>query len=416
MKRSMIASVLGAALLWLGALIQANAAVTYYGCVNNSTGAITIVSATTTCKTGFHKIQWAQTGPQGPVGPTGPKGATGATGPTGPKGATGATGPQGPTGATGATGSTGPQGPAGTLTLPFSGSAISSNPILQIFNFGSGDGEDISGGNAGDAAGAQGGTGVAGYGGSSAGDPNAFTTGGYGVAGYGGVAFGLDGGGEGGYFLGGTGGANNGGAGDGIFATGGYGPSAGLGGDGIFAEAGVNGTYGGYFFGDVTVIGNLSKSGGSFKVDHPLDPENKYLYHSFVESPDMMNIYNGNVVTDGSGLAVVTLPDWFESLNRDFRYQLTVIGQFAQAIVASEIANGRFAIRTDKSGVKVSWQVTGIRQDPWANAHRIPVEEEKAEKEKGHYLSPELYGHAGEPSIAKIRHPQPQELPRPKMH
>ncbi|MGB6676336.1 MAG: hypothetical protein WBE44_06580, partial [Terriglobales bacterium] len=93
-----------------------------------------------------------------------------------------------------------------------------------------------------------------------------------------------------------------------------------------------------WFNGNVDVDGNLSKAGGSFKIDHPLDPANKYLYHSFVESPDMMNIYNGNVITDAQGDAVVPLPDWFETLNRDFRYQLTVIGQFAQAIVASEIA------------------------------------------------------------------------------
>ncbi len=75
----------------------------------------------------------------------------------------------------------------------------------------------------------------------------------------------------------------------------------------------------------VAVVGTLSKGGGSFMIDHPLDPANKYLYHSFVESPDMMNIYNGNVTTDGDGLATVSLPDWFSSLNRDFRYQLTVI-------------------------------------------------------------------------------------------
>ena len=42
----------------------------------------------------------------------------------------------------------------------------------------------------------------------------------------------------------------------------------------------------------------LSKSIGTFKIDHPLDPANKYLSHSFVELPDMMNIYNGNVMTD----------------------------------------------------------------------------------------------------------------------
>jgi hypothetical protein len=92
------------------------------------------------------------------------------------------------------------------------------------------------------------------------------------------------------------------------------------------------------------VIGNLSKGGGSFKIDHPLDPANKYLYHSFVESPDMMNVYNGNVVLDANGEAVVVLPDWFEALNRDFRYQLTCIGGFAPVYIAEEIANNQFKI------------------------------------------------------------------------
>jgi hypothetical protein len=52
-----------------------------------------------------------------------------------------------------------------------------------------------------------------------------------------------------------------------------------------------SGGYAAFFDGDVDVDGNLSKAGGSFKIDHPLDPANKYLYHSFVESPDMMNVY-----------------------------------------------------------------------------------------------------------------------------
>ncbi len=88
-----------------------------------------------------------------------------------------------------------------------------------------------------------------------------------------------------------------------------------------------------------------------------------------------MNLYNGNVTTDAAGFAAVELPAWFEALNGDFRYQLTVIDQFAQAIVAGKIANGRFVIRTDKPDVEVSWQVTGIRQDPYAEQHRISVEE-----------------------------------------
>jgi hypothetical protein len=144
--------------------------------------------------------------------------------------------------------------------------------------------------------------------------------------------------------------------------------------------------------GNANVSGTLSKGGGSFKIDHPLDPKNQYLFHSFVESPDMMNVYNGNVVTDRTGHAVVELPVYFEALNTDFRYQLTVIGTFAQAIVAEEIADNRFLIATDQPEVKVSWQVTGIRNDAWARANRIGVEVPKLEQERGQYLHPEAFG------------------------
>jgi hypothetical protein len=108
---------------------------------------------------------------------------------------------------------------------------------------------------------------------------------------------------------------------------------------------------------------------------------------------------------------MVALSEWFEVLNRDFRYQLTVIGQFAQAIVSSEIANGQCSIKTDKPNIKVSWQVTGIRHDAWANAHRIPVEEMKPEQERGFYLHPELFGAPPEKSIAVRRHPFYTERP-----
>src|SRR5262249_26624368 len=162
----------------------------------------------------------------------------------------------------------------------------------------------------------------------------------------------------------------------------------------------------GSFYGDVTVNGNLSKGGGSFKIDHPLDPANKYLYHSFVESPDMMNVYNGNVTTDANGEATVTLPDYFEALNRDFRYQLTVIGQFAQAIVASKVNGNRFSTKTDQPGVEVSWQVTGIRQDAYANKHRIPVEEAKPEGERGYYLHPQVFDQPEEKSLEWARNPE----------
>ena len=140
---------------------------------------------------------------------------------------------------------------------------------------------------------------------------------------------------------------------------------------------------------DLDVGGTLSKGGGSFKIDHPLAPTEKYLYHSFVESPDMMNVYNGNVVLDANGEAWVEMPEWFEALNRDFRYQLTPIGAPAPGLyVARKIADNRFRIAGGSPGLEVSWLVTGIRQDPYAEANRIPVEVDKPEAERGSLLHP----------------------------
>jgi hypothetical protein len=168
----------------------------------------------------------------------------------------------------------------------------------------------------------------------------------------------------------------------------------------------------GFYAGNLNVTGKLTKGGGSFKIDHPLDPANKYLSHSFVESPDMMNVYNGNITSDRHGLATVNLPEYFEALNGDFRYQLTVIGQFAQAIVAKKIAANRFVIRTSKANVEVSWQVTGIRRDAYANMYRIPVEEDKAAGEQGYYLHPEVFGQPESKSIsaASKASPSPQNV------
>jgi hypothetical protein len=145
--------------------------------------------------------------------------------------------------------------------------------------------------------------------------------------------------------------------------------------------------------GNARISGNLAKASGSFKIDDPIDPAGKYLSHSFVESPDMMNIYNGIVTLDAHGAAVVEMPEWFEALNRDFRYQLTAMGAPGPKLyVAAEISGNHFKIAGGKKGQRVSWQVTGIRQDAWANAHRIPTEEVKPANEQGHYLHPELFG------------------------
>ncbi|UCG11918.1 MAG: hypothetical protein JSU72_15575, partial [Deltaproteobacteria bacterium] len=174
---------------------------------------------------------------------------------------------------------------------------------------------------------------------------------------------------------------------------------------GVYGQNSAGG-FAGYFKGNVRVEGTLYKSAGSFQIDHPLDPENKYLSHSFVESPDMMNVYNGNVVLDGNGEAWVELPDWFEALNRAFRYQLTPIGAPGPNLyVAEEISGNRFKIAGEVPGLKVSWQVTGIRQDAFALAHPIKVEENKPPKEQGYYLHPELYGQPKEKSVEWARYP-----------
>ncbi len=164
---------------------------------------------------------------------------------------------------------------------------------------------------------------------------------------------------------------------------------------GIYGRAsdGGNNTYAGYFSGDVEVTGTISKSGASIKIDHPLDPAGKYLQHSIVESPDMMNVYNGNVTLDANGEATVDMPEYFEALNMNFRYQLTPIGAPGPNLyIAREMSGNSFEISGGEPGMKVSWQVTGIRHDKWAEANRIQIEVEKKPYERGLYRHPDLYG------------------------
>lgn len=176
---------------------------------------------------------------------------------------------------------------------------------------------------------------------------------------------------------------------------------------GIYGFAtGATTNYAGYFSGNVQITGSIAKGSGTFKIDHPTDPENKYLYHSFVESPDMMNIYNGNITTDANGYATVKLPDYFDALNKDFRYQLTVIGTFAQAIVSEEISNDKFIVQTNAPNVKVSWQVTGVRKDKFANAHRVVAEVEKEPEFKGRYLHAAEWGQPESKSIDAVTRPK----------
>ena len=185
-----------------------------------------------------------------------------------------------------------------------------------------------------------------------------------------------------------------------------------------------------YLNGRVYIGGSLEKPGGSFKIDHPLDPANKYLHHSFVESPDKKNVYDGVVALDEKGEAEIDLPDWFSALNKDFCYQVTAIGSPGPNLyIAKEISESNtdyfdtadnnkntnshssFKITGGTSCMKVSWQVTGIRKDPWANAHRIEVEVDKPDNERGYYIYPDLYGQPADRGIRSLHFPEELKVP-----
>ena len=195
------------------------------------------------------------------------------------------------------------------------------------------------------------------------------------------------------------------GAADGLDGTGVYGQAGS--GSNAYGVWGLSSTgYAGQFSGNVNITGTLTGAAESLRIDHPLDPADKYLYHASVESSEMMNIYTGNAVLDESGAGVVQLPSWFEALNTDFRYQLTAVGGPGPGLyVAQEIQNNSFRIAGGTSGLKVSWQVTGVRQDAFARANPLVVEVEKSERERGYYIHPQLFGQSPEKSIEWAQHP-----------
>ena len=200
-----------------------------------------------------------------------------------------------------------------------------------------------------------------------------------------------------GFFTTAPGPAGPGSTGDAVFAI-----TGGPNGAAIHAVAPTEGTAG-VFGGDVEINGGdldvtaVGGRGGAisavskhFRIDHPLDPENKYLIHASIESSERLNIYSGIAVLDSDGQAEVILPEWFEALNSDFRYQLTCIGGFAPVYVATKISGHCFRIAGGDAGLEVSWQVTGCRQDRWAREHPMMVVVDKIVRDrpgsKGEYL------------------------------
>lgn len=166
---------------------------------------------------------------------------------------------------------------------------------------------------------------------------------------------------------------------------------------GVYGRTESDHGYAGFFYGDVLVIGSFSATSKAFIIDHPLDPANQYLYHYSIEAPQPLNLYRGTVVLDGNGSAVVQLPDYFDAINIDFSYQLTPIGApMPNLYVSQEVQGNSFQIAGGAPGMKVSWQVTAQRNDPWMRDQGFATEAAKPAEEIGTYLYPQGYGQPAE--------------------
>ena len=187
------------------------------------------------------------------------------------------------------------------------------------------------------------------------------------------------------------------------------------------ADSSVGPGYAGYFFGDVRVTNDFSVGGSkAFKIDHPLAPAERYLYHFAQEAPEVQNIYNGVVTLNANGEATVRLPAYFSALNAGpFRYQLTAIGApMPNLHIAQEIVNGAFRIAGGIPGQKVSWEVTAVRNDPYLRDHPPQAEVDKPAAERGTYLYPQGYGQPAEKGLdyrhtADLRRPVDQPAVEP---
>jgi len=175
----------------------------------------------------------------------------------------------------------------------------------------------------------------------------------------------------------------------------------------LFAETllgGLAGDFDGnvHIEGYLDVSGDVYKGGGGFRIDHPQDPERRILTHSFVESPERKNVYDGIATCDADGRADVELPPYIDELNDTFRYQLTPIGGPAPDLfVEREVHGGRFTIAGAGAGQRVSWQISGVRKDAWASANRIEVEQDKSTDQVGLFIHPLAHGQPKEKSLHK---------------
>jgi len=167
---------------------------------------------------------------------------------------------------------------------------------------------------------------------------------------------------------------------------------------GVHGRTNSSAGYAGYFEGDVHINGTITKSSGSFLIDHPLDPENKLLRHNFVESPENLLIYRGKARLDGSGQAVVQLPHYFKALTREGEATVTLTSVGKPFLTGYDIEPDRSCVRIyGESNREVSWVVYADRDDPVIHQLARPVEEDKGPENKycdrGKLLNPTAYGY-----------------------
>ncbi|MDD3642888.1 MAG: hypothetical protein PHQ19_05450, partial [Candidatus Krumholzibacteria bacterium] len=160
---------------------------------------------------------------------------------------------------------------------------------------------------------------------------------------------------------------------------------------GIYGESLSN--YAGYFQGDVHVAGTLSKTAGSFVIDHPLDPENRILRHMFVESPENLCLYRGKVTLDASGEAVVALPSYFAALTKEEEATVSLTPVGRPFLAGYEWLSDYMAFKVyGEPGREVSWLACADRDDPAIRTLARPVEEDKGPDsglcERGRLLNP----------------------------
>lgn len=175
---------------------------------------------------------------------------------------------------------------------------------------------------------------------------------------------------------------------------------------GVYGESKATGVgWAGYMFGDLGVVGQIYSGSAAMMIDHPQHPLTETLVHPAVHSPDMMNVYDGNVTLNKNGAAVVALPGYFEALNTHFRYQLTAIGAPSPGLyVAEEIHNNQFRVAGGTPGARVSWMVTGVRNDAQAHALDHRVERRKRASQVGYYFNPAAYGKGKARSMIAAAH------------